>query len=300
MPIICDHLAPDLRGPPSGWNVKKHYLGQRRTKVSSHKGDFMKIPIDSIKVGERRREELGDIEGLANSIKQNGLIQPIVVDADLNLVAGERRITACRQLGMEEIEVTQRGELTEQQLRALELEENLWRKDLTEYKKSKAMMDYVEVVKEQLEEEFLSESDENLEGRRVSPKSGPRGGRPKKAASQAKVAERTGLAQSSISEAKSHVEVVEAFPFMKDWPQDRVLYAKQCLNRLPKEKYPQIDRLVAQPNIPSREAVGIIQNLADMPLGDREEIYTLDSGEQGQRELARSKATGIHSPTRPL
>ena len=68
----------------------------------------MKLRIDSIKVGERWRE-VGDIEGLANSIKQNGLIQPIVVDADLNLVAGERRITACRQLGMEEIEVTQGG-----------------------------------------------------------------------------------------------------------------------------------------------------------------------------------------------
>ncbi len=92
---------------------------------------------------------------------------------------------------MEEIEVTQRGGLTERQLRALELEENLWRKDLTEYEKSKAMMDYVGVVKEQREEEFLSESDENLEGGRVSPKSGPKGGRPKKAASQAKVAERT-------------------------------------------------------------------------------------------------------------
>lgn len=54
--------------------------------------------IADIKVGKRRREEMGDIEGLAASIRRYGLIHPVVVDQDWNLVAGSRRLAALNQL----------------------------------------------------------------------------------------------------------------------------------------------------------------------------------------------------------
>jgi ParB family transcriptional regulator, chromosome partitioning protein len=70
---------------------------------------MMLIQIRRVKVGERRREEMGDVAGLAASIKRHGLIQPIVVDGDLNLVAGGRRLRAYQLLGWDKIEARVTG-----------------------------------------------------------------------------------------------------------------------------------------------------------------------------------------------
>jgi len=61
---------------------------------------------DSIKVGDRFRKDLGAIDDLVDSIREVGLLQPIVVDADGNLIAGERRLMACQRLGWKSIPVT--------------------------------------------------------------------------------------------------------------------------------------------------------------------------------------------------
>ena len=45
---------------------------------------------------ERLTQDLGDLEGLIDSIKMNGLIMPIVVDQDMTLIDGYRRIKATR------------------------------------------------------------------------------------------------------------------------------------------------------------------------------------------------------------
>ena len=44
-----------------------------------------------------------------------------------------------------------------------------------------------------------------------------------------KVAERTGIPRTTASEAQSHVETADAFPFMQSWPQYRVLEARELL-----------------------------------------------------------------------
>ncbi len=62
-------------------------------------------PIDSIKVGARFRKDLGDIDALAGSIREVGLLHPIVIGADDTLIAGQRRLEACRQLGWREVPV---------------------------------------------------------------------------------------------------------------------------------------------------------------------------------------------------
>lgn len=63
------------------------------------------IDIESIKIENRYRKDLGDIEGLASSIKEQGLLQPVGVDRDNNLVFGERRIRAFQYLGWSRIPV---------------------------------------------------------------------------------------------------------------------------------------------------------------------------------------------------
>jgi N6-adenosine-specific RNA methylase IME4 len=64
------------------------------------------LPIADIAVGERHRREMGDIEALARSIDAVGLLHPIVVRPDGKLIAGERRLMACKSLGWETIPVT--------------------------------------------------------------------------------------------------------------------------------------------------------------------------------------------------
>jgi ParB-like chromosome segregation protein Spo0J len=54
------------------------------------------IKIASIKVGQRHRREMGDMAGLAVSIRQEVLLQPIGVTDRLELVFGQRRILAVR------------------------------------------------------------------------------------------------------------------------------------------------------------------------------------------------------------
>lgn len=96
-------------------------------------GDFKSLPIDSITVDResRQRQELRDIDELADSISRTGLIHPIVVERDGALRAGERRYTACKQLGWTHIPVQFVDELSEYELQVLEFEENVRRINLT-------------------------------------------------------------------------------------------------------------------------------------------------------------------------
>lgn len=89
------------------------------------------LNIDKVVPGTRMRQDLGDIETLAASIKLYGLIQPIVVNQDNVLVAGGRRLAACRQAGLTEVPVVYKETLSEDALRELELEENVRRKDMS-------------------------------------------------------------------------------------------------------------------------------------------------------------------------
>ncbi len=63
-------------------------------------------PIDAIAIGIRHRKDLGDVEGLAASIAEIGLLHPIVIDPQGRLIAGERRLAACKHLGWSEVPVS--------------------------------------------------------------------------------------------------------------------------------------------------------------------------------------------------
>ena len=65
-----------------------------------------KLPISKIRVRSRYTKNLGDIASLAASIKELGLLHPIVIRPDGRLIAGERRLAACKKLGWKSIPVT--------------------------------------------------------------------------------------------------------------------------------------------------------------------------------------------------
>ncbi len=93
----------------------------------------MLVKISDIKVKKRVRQDLGDLEGLKDSLKSYGLLNPITLNADMELVAGQRRLEAAKGIGWETINavVLDRSVPKVQQLE-LELEENNQRKDFSD------------------------------------------------------------------------------------------------------------------------------------------------------------------------
>jgi ParB family chromosome partitioning protein len=65
----------------------------------------MTRPLADIHIGKRHRSEMGNVEALAASIEDIGLLHPITVDGENNLLAGARRLAACRSLGWTTIPV---------------------------------------------------------------------------------------------------------------------------------------------------------------------------------------------------
>jgi ParB-like chromosome segregation protein Spo0J len=55
------------------------------------------LPIDRIVVGDRTRYDLGDIARLATSIAKIGLLIAITVGEKGGLLAGARRLAACKR-----------------------------------------------------------------------------------------------------------------------------------------------------------------------------------------------------------
>ena len=248
------------------------------------------IPIDAIVIGERRRQDNGDVQGLADSIAQYGLLHPPVVDAENRLVAGGRRLAACTLLGWQFIEVRSLGSLTDAELREIELEENLRRKDLTPFERARTLVQRAEVVREIAAEQLVPDSGTNS--------AGP--GRPPNPSSEKRVAERMGVPRATLQEAKAHVETAEAFPFMQkpDWKQYHVLEAREALAKLPEPEQAQAAALVDQPGIPPSEAIPIIRNLAEMKPDDRSKVFTLnESPDQRDRSLAIT--TAAQKPAMP-
>lgn len=89
------------------------------------------IPISSIDASGRIRDDYSHVEDLAASISERGLLQPVVVTLDHRLVAGGSRLRACQSLGHTNIDVTYIESIPEDELRILEVEENIRRKDFT-------------------------------------------------------------------------------------------------------------------------------------------------------------------------
>ncbi len=109
-------------------------------------GQFSSFPIESITIpADRQRKENLSVDDLTPSLRDRGLINPIVITRDGTLVAGERRLTAARHLGWTNISVQYVDDLDPIQLHLIELEENVKRKNLTWQDECTAMLRYHEL-----------------------------------------------------------------------------------------------------------------------------------------------------------
>ena len=87
----------------------------------------MQIPIDEIKVKNGRRElNIDHAHELADSIRELGLLNPITIDQDHDLIAGLHRLEAVKLLGWSEVECTV-SSLAGLQAELAEIDENFVR-----------------------------------------------------------------------------------------------------------------------------------------------------------------------------
>ena len=108
-----------------------------------------KVEVGKVKIeNERFREDYGDVEELAVSIQHYGLFHPIIVDRELHLVAGERRLKAHEMLGLKEIEVRYVENTDSLTKREIEIEENLRRKDFNWQEEVKAKSEVDKIKRE--------------------------------------------------------------------------------------------------------------------------------------------------------
>ncbi len=93
----------------------------------------MLVKIKDIKVKKRVRRDLGDLTALKDSMHRYGLMNPITLNSNYELVAGERRLEAAKSLGWERINANILDSNVDniRQLE-MELEENNQRKEFTD------------------------------------------------------------------------------------------------------------------------------------------------------------------------
>jgi ParB family chromosome partitioning protein len=108
-----------------------------KTRGGPVEGEQVELPIDKIQPGPlnpRQSFSAGELEELANSIREKGLVQPLVVrpmedGLHYEIVAGERRWRAAQMAGLHRLPTVIRA-LTDQEALELAIIENVQRTDL--------------------------------------------------------------------------------------------------------------------------------------------------------------------------
>lgn len=120
-------------------------------KAGGESGGVTQVALDLIQRNPRQPREKFDteeLENLAASIREHGVIQPLIVSPGRNgvytLIAGERRLQAARKAGLKTVPVVIRS-ATDQQLLELALIENVQRADLNPIEEAEA---YQQLAKE--------------------------------------------------------------------------------------------------------------------------------------------------------
>jgi ParB family chromosome partitioning protein len=121
-------------------------------KQSEVAGNFINIGINKIKPNSqqpRKNFNEAKLKELADSIRENGLIEPIIVTKSIvpgeyELIAGERRLRASKLAGLKEIKAIVANFASDKDRLDLALTENLQREDLNPIEEALAYKKYQE------------------------------------------------------------------------------------------------------------------------------------------------------------
>jgi ParB family chromosome partitioning protein len=99
------------------------------------------IPIEQLQANaDQPRKELGDLQGLTESVREKGVLEPLLVrylaDSDkFMIISGERRYHAARAAGLREVPCIEK-DVDDGETLEIALIENLQRKDLTPFEEA--------------------------------------------------------------------------------------------------------------------------------------------------------------------
>lgn len=135
--------------------VKKPALGRglgafiENTSDEDNKNSVIEVDINKVEPGlgqPRKNFDKEKIEALSNSIKEHGIIQPLIVTKENNtyhIIAGERRWRAAKAAGFTKIPVIERSASTKEVME-LALIENIQREDLNPIEEAEAYSKLIE------------------------------------------------------------------------------------------------------------------------------------------------------------
>jgi ParB family chromosome partitioning protein len=109
--------------------------------LADREAGLLMLDIDRIQPGRHQpRADFSDLEGLASSIKENGMVQPVIVRQEggaYRLIAGERRWRAAQLAGLTRIPAVVRR-IADDRLLEVALIENIQRKELNPIEEAQA------------------------------------------------------------------------------------------------------------------------------------------------------------------
>ena len=124
-------------------------LGEKTQQVSSST-DINRLPLTALQAGKyqpRQKMEAGALQELAESIREQGVMQPLLVrlvsPGKYEIIAGERRFRAATIAGLKEVPVLV-SEANDQAAAAMALVENMQREDLNPLEESQGLARLIE------------------------------------------------------------------------------------------------------------------------------------------------------------
>jgi ParB family chromosome partitioning protein len=121
--------------------------------------EIVELPIDELRSNPYQPRKVFDeekLQELADSIREHGVFQPIIVKRSsikgYEIIAGERRVKACKMIGIQTIPAIIR-DFTDQQMMEIALLENLQRENLNSIEEAMAyrnLLDAMDVTQEVL------------------------------------------------------------------------------------------------------------------------------------------------------
>jgi ParB family chromosome partitioning protein len=133
-----------MSGPKRGLGRGLDALIEKREEEG---GTARMVPVGSLRPNRlqpRSRFDEDELEGLAGSIRAQGLVQPLVVSAEedgsYSIIAGERRWRAAQRAGLATVPVIIRRQVDDRERLELALVENLQRTDLNPIEEAEAYL----------------------------------------------------------------------------------------------------------------------------------------------------------------
>lgn len=128
------------RGLPAGLSMRHdaHYVEELTQTKTTHVGRL--LPIDKLDPNpDQPRTEIGDLTDLTASIKEKGVLEPLLVKPTLSgrwmIIAGERRWRSAQSAGLEEVPCIEM-DVDDAEVAEIALIENMQRKDLTPWEEA--------------------------------------------------------------------------------------------------------------------------------------------------------------------